>query len=120
MKLDQGKRAVRETEEKCGYPQVSAVVEQRQKAAIQPAQGPDAQHHIQQQECSRSERANQQRLGRCTRVEPGAYTNKTPEVQRQQRQECDVVYLLLPVPTDRTILNAHGNFSTTAVSKTVW
>src|SRR6266849_3396161 len=120
MKLDQGKRAVRETQEKCGYPQVSAVVEQRQKAAIQPAQGPDAQHHIQQQECSCTKRANQQRLCRRAWVTPSAHTNKNSEVQRQQRQKCSVVYLLLPVPTDCTVFNAHGNFSTTAVSKTVW
>src|SRR6266481_5640162 len=99
--------------------QMPAVIEKWKKTTIQSAQWADTQHNIQQQEGGRSKRANQQRLGRRTRVQPGAHTNETPKIQRQQRQERDVVYLLLPVPTDRAILNAHGNFSTAAVSSTV-
>jgi hypothetical protein len=38
----------------------------------------------------------------------------------QKRQKGDVLHLLLPVPTDRSTLEAHGSFSTLAVSKTIW
>ena len=96
-----------------------AVIEQRKKTPVQAAQRADAEHHVQQQECSRSKSANQQRLSGRAWVTPSADTDKHCEVERQQRHQRDVVHLLLPVPTDRAILNAHGNFSTLAVSNTV-
>jgi hypothetical protein len=119
VKLEQRKPSVCQAQQKRRDPQVSAVVKQRKKTAIQPAQGSDAKHHVQQQECSCSKRANQQ--GHCRRawVTPSAYTEENSEVQCQQRQKCEVVHFLLPVPTDCGILNAHGNFSTLAVSNRI-
>src|SRR5882724_11633147 len=96
-----------------------AVIEQWKKTTIQSTQRADAQHHVQQQECSGSKRADQQRLRRRAWIPPSAHTNEQSEIQRQQRQKRDIVHLLLPVPTNCAILNAHGNFSTLAVSNTV-
>src|SRR6516225_2988545 len=96
-----------------------AVIEQWKKTTIQSTHRADAQHHVQQQECSRSERSDQESLGRRAWVSPSADTDKNGEVECEQRHERQVVHLLLPVPTNRAILNAHGNFSTLAVSNTV-
>src|SRR6266852_8947943 len=118
VELEQRKTTMCQAQKKRRDSKVPAVVEQWKKTAIQSTQWADAQHDVQQQECSGSKRADQQRLCRRARVAPGAHPNNNSEVQRQQRQKCDVVHLLLPVPADRAILDAHGNVSTLAVSNT--
>src|SRR6476660_5647817 len=120
MKLDQSKHSMRQAQQKRHDAQVPAVIEQRKKAAIQSTQGADAQYDVQQQECSSSKCANQQRLRCRAWIAPCAHTDENPPVQRQQRQKGEIIDLLLPVPTDRAILNAHGSFPTAAVSNTVW
>src|SRR5207302_4111828 len=119
VKLEQGKPSMCQAQQKRRDAQMPAVIEQWKKTTIQSTQRADAQHHVQKQECSGSKRADQQRLCRRAWVPPRADTDKDGEVECEQRYERQIVHLLLPVPTDRAILNTHGNFSTLAVSNTV-
>ena len=48
---------------------MTAVVEQRQEACVEPRQRADAENDVQQQEGGRAERANQQRLDGQRRID---------------------------------------------------
>src|SRR5215469_346325 len=119
MKLEKRKASVCQAQQKSGYTKMATVVEQGEKAAIQTSQWSDTEHHIQEYEGARPQSANQQCLRSCTRVPPSPNTDECCEVQHEQRKKGDVVHLFLPVPTDCGILDAHGSFSTLAVSDTV-
>src|SRR2546430_16746574 len=59
VELHDGEHAMREAEQEHGHTQVAAIVEQRQKAPVEPAEGADAENHVQQEQRRGSESANQ-------------------------------------------------------------
>src|SRR6266496_1981790 len=81
VKLEQRKPSMCQAQEKRRDAEMPAVVEQWKKTTIQSTQRADAQHHVQQQECSCSKPANQQRLCRRAWVTPSADTDKNGEVE---------------------------------------
>src|SRR5712692_392511 len=120
MKLNQGKRSVREAQKKCHHAKVAAVIQQWQKTPVQAADRSDAQHNVQQKKCCGAEGADEQRLRRSRRVEPCSHSREHSYIQQYQGYQHDIVDFFLPVPTDRAVLNAHGSFSIGAVSTTDW
>ncbi len=98
MKLDRGEGRVREREEEHRDAQVPAVVEQRQEAPVEPAQRPDAEDPLQQQQGGRAEGADQQRLDRRVRPQREAESDEEREVAADAGGERHVVAALLRIP----------------------
>jgi hypothetical protein len=58
MELNDAKRSMNESEEKCHDTEVAAIIKQREKTRVEPAQGADTQHHVQKKKCGGTDTAN--------------------------------------------------------------
>jgi len=76
MKLDDGKDAVDQRDEEHRHAQVPPIVKQRQEPAVQAAQRTDTQDQRKQYKRKRAKGSNEERLGRCSRVEQCANSLK--------------------------------------------
>src|SRR5688572_27992709 len=98
MELDDGEPAVGSPQNVRRDSQVPAVIEQWQKALVQPAQWPDAKHDVQQEKCRRTEAADQQRLSGGVGMQPGADSNKSTKIQKHPPDNTSVIDFFLTVP----------------------
>ncbi len=99
---------MRQGEDEHGHPQMAPVVEQRQEARIEPAERSDRQDHVQQQEGAGAEGADQHGLGGGVGMEREADADEDPQVDDDAGDHHPVVDLLLPVPADGLVGDAHG------------
>ena len=118
MKLEESKAAMRQTHQECRDTQMPPVVQQGEESTIQPRQWTDAQHDIQQEKRTCAEPADQKRFSGGIGIQQRSDSRKSREIHNQKGNENDIVDFLLPVPADRSILDAHGSFSTLAKSIT--
>src|SRR5512146_2966711 len=118
VKLDERETAVRQSKEERGHAQVPAVVEQRQKAAIKAANRADTKDDVQQQERGRAESANQKGFDGGIGMNQRADAGKQGQVCDRAGRDDEVVLLLLRVPTDGLVLDAHGATPSGAASTT--
>src|SRR5579871_1176158 len=107
VELKNRKCAVPQGEHEHGDAEVAAVVEQRQKSAVEPAQGADAEDDVQQEKRGGAESADQQGFGGGVGVDQRPDSHEEREVQRQSAGEDAVVNLLGAVPTHRQIADTH-------------
>src|SRR5258708_2288714 len=120
VELQDRKHAMRESQQKHGYAQVTAIVEQRKKATIEAAQRADAQNQMQQQQRGRAEAADQQRLRRGIGMDQGAESHKHCQVQQNRGSQHRIVDPLLAIPSDSLILNTHGKFLSATRPSAPW
>ncbi len=107
VKLNQRERAVYQGNEKRRHAEMSAVIEQRQEARIEPAQRPDCQHDVQEQRRAGATRKNDQRFYGRVRVDQKPTGDEHGEVPDNADQNCGVVAALLTIPPDGAIEGAH-------------
>src|SRR5208283_5098448 len=81
MKLKQREASMRQGQQKRRDTQVPAVIKERKESPVHSRQRSNTEHNVQQQECSCSKRANQQRLCRRAWVSPSTDTDKDGEVE---------------------------------------
>ena len=91
------------------HAEVAAVVEQGQKAAVQPAERADAEDDVQHQERRGAERADEQRLDGHVRIDERASDGEDRDVATEQQCEDGVVPPLLRVPADGAVGDAHDD-----------
>ena len=92
------------------HAEVAAVVEQRQKARIQPRQRPDAEDEREHQERAGAEglRPEDRPAGRpCDVLEARRDLDEDKDVRDGGRQQHDIVDDLVAVPADRRVAHAH-------------
>ena len=90
-----------------GHAEVTPVVQQRHKPAVDPAQGPDDQDEMEHDQRQRPRSADDQRFRADGRVKDQLKGREQGEVNRNGDQHDPVVTPLLAVPLNGGVLNAH-------------
>src|SRR5947208_4008666 len=98
MKLDDRERTVRQREREHHHAEMTTVVEERQKSAVQSRQGANAENDVEQRKGRGRERPDQQSFDRQLRTERGLRTEEDDKKHEEQTTGHEVVAAFLRIP----------------------
>src|SRR5436189_2355138 len=109
MELDDRKHTVRQREREHHHAEMTTVVEERKKSAVQSRQRANAENDVEQRKRSGCERSDQQCFDRQLRTKRGLYTEEHDKKPEDQTTGHHVVAAFLRIPCDGSIGGAHRN-----------
>src|SRR6266487_448406 len=107
MELDDREHTVRQREHEHHHAEMTTVVEERKKLAVQSRQRANAENDVEQRKRSGCERSDQQCFDRQLRTKRGLYTEEHDEKPEDQTTGHHVVAAFLRIPCDGSIGGAH-------------
>src|SRR6516225_2261120 len=119
MKLDDREHTVRQREREHHHAEMTPVVEERQKSAVQSRQRANAEDDVEQRERRGCERPDQQCFDRQLRTKRGLYAEEHDEKRDDQTAGHHVVAAFLRIPRDGSVGGTHRDvFSPSALTMT--
>src|SRR5437773_11040564 len=119
MELDDREHTVRQREREHHHAEMTTVVEERKKSAVQSRQRANAENDVEQRERSGCERSDQQRFDRQLRTTRGLYTEEHDKKPEDQTTGHHVVAAFLRVPRDGPVGGTHRDvFDPSALTMT--
>src|SRR5438309_3207448 len=115
MKLDDRERTVRQREREHHHAEMTTVVEERQKSAVQSRQRANAQNDVEQRKRRGCERPDQQCFDRQLRTKRGLYTEEDDKKREEQTTGHQIVAAFLRIPRDGSVGGTHRDVFDTSV-----
>src|SRR5947209_15283967 len=107
MKLDDRKHTVCQRKREHHHAEMTTVVEERQKSAVQSRQRANAENDVQQHKRRGCERADQQCFDRQLPTERGLYTEEHDKKHEEQTTGHDIVAAFMRIPRDGSVGGTH-------------
>jgi hypothetical protein len=107
MKLNDREDAMHQREQRHRHSEMAAIVEQREKARIEPRQRTDGEDDVQQQKPRDRREADDESLRRRARMPQRGDRAEHARGEQDEAEQREIVELLLPIPADGFVSVAH-------------
>src|SRR6266566_4173311 len=119
MELNDREHTVRQREREHHHAEMTTIVEERKKSAVQSRQRANAENDVEQRKRSGCERSDQQRFDRQLRTTRGLYTEEHDKKPEDQTTGHHVVAAFLRIPRDGPVGGTHRDvFDPSALTMT--